>query len=353
MNSSVSKFPSPASSQTNWPWVQDHNPIPERMPDGTLWPRISIITPSYNQGDYLEEAIRSVLLQGYPNLEYIIMDGGSSDRSLEILERYDPWITHWESKPDKGQSHAINKGFDVATGQIIAWMNSDDIYYPAALMKAAEIFISQPGISGVIGQCGQMTEDGSLINVRPAVDFNAERILKGGKIPGQPAVFLSTDIVKNLGGLREDLYYILDWEYWLRIGYNYPNRAQTIGEILAVERIWGGRKTLEEAGKESAQERRKVFDDYFDSPDLPSYWMEIKPIAYSETYWRQGRSHLFENERSSARLSFWNAFQLSPSFSSLVKLSVYLLGSLIGYNTSRKIAQYSPAFLRDLWHRRD
>lgn len=353
MTSSQAPSPPSSSSKNTWPWIQGAPDLPSRMPDGTRWPGISIIIPSYNQARFLEEAILSVLNQGYPELELIIMDGGSTDGSRSIIERYAPRFAHWESQPDRGQSHAINKGFAIASGQIIAWMNSDDIYHPLALKKAAEIFVSHPGSSAVIGECGQMTEDGPLLNVRPAVDFNAERIVKGGMIPGQPAVFLSAEVFKKLGGLREDLNYILDWEYWLRIGFEYPGKEQTVNEILAVERIWSGRKTLEKAGKESAQERRKVIGDYFERPDLPSHWIDLRALAYSETFWRQGRSQLSENERSSAILSFWKAFKTLPSFTGLVRLTIYIIGSLIGYNVSNRLAQFAPAFLRDLWHRKE
>ena len=108
------------------------------MPDGKTWPKISIVTPSYNQGEFIERTIRSVLLQGYPNLEYIIIDGGSTDRSVELIGKYEPFIRYWVSEPDKGQSNAINKGFQHASGGIFAWLNSDDIYLPGALVAVAK-----------------------------------------------------------------------------------------------------------------------------------------------------------------------------------------------------------------------
>jgi glycosyltransferase involved in cell wall biosynthesis len=100
------------------------------------------VTPSFNQGDYLEEAIRSVLLQGYPNLNYIVIDGGSEDHSREVIQRYEDWISHWESEPDEGQSHALNKGFARADGELYAYLNSDDLYEPGALFAVAEAFLA-------------------------------------------------------------------------------------------------------------------------------------------------------------------------------------------------------------------
>ncbi len=109
-----------------------------RMPEAKSWPRINIVTPSYNQGRFIEGTIRSVLLQGYPNLEYIVIDGGSADGTTDVLRKYEPWLTYWVSEPDRGQSHAVNKGFKLASGEIAAWLNSDDQYLPGTLRTIAE-----------------------------------------------------------------------------------------------------------------------------------------------------------------------------------------------------------------------
>src|SRR5437588_12503482 len=111
----------PPSDKAGWPWTSQHLALPRVQPNGHPWPRISIITPSYNQGRFIEETIRSVLLQGYPNLEYLIIDGGSSDESVEIITKYSPWLAYWISEKDHGQSDAINRGFSRATGEVVAW----------------------------------------------------------------------------------------------------------------------------------------------------------------------------------------------------------------------------------------
>ncbi|HEX3883730.1 MAG TPA: glycosyltransferase family 2 protein [Stellaceae bacterium] len=118
----------PPAGKTGWPWTVETPQLPPARPDGSPWPRISIVTPSYNQGQFIEETIRSVLLQGYPDLEYIIIDGASTDQSVDIIKKYQPWLTHWVSEKDRGQAHAINKGFARASGQIGAYLNSDDWY---------------------------------------------------------------------------------------------------------------------------------------------------------------------------------------------------------------------------------
>src|SRR5579885_3553995 len=128
----LAELPPPPAGKTGWPWTIETPALPASRADGSPWPRISIVTPSYNQGQFIEETIRSVLLQGYPDLEYIVIDGGSTDQSVEIIRKYERWLTYWVSEKDRGQAHAINKGFSSVTGELFNWINSDDLSYRSA-----------------------------------------------------------------------------------------------------------------------------------------------------------------------------------------------------------------------------
>ena len=129
----IGKFPLPPPGQSGWPWTSKFERPPDGRTEELTWPAITVITPSFNQSQYLEETIRSVLLQGYPRLQYIVIDGGSTDGSVALIQKYSSWLSAWVSEKDRGQSHAINKGFDIARGDVIGWLNSDDVYAEGAL----------------------------------------------------------------------------------------------------------------------------------------------------------------------------------------------------------------------------
>lgn len=145
----VGELPPPPPDCTGWPWTAESRVLPELQPDGNAWPRISIVTPNYNSGRFLEETIRSILLQGYPDLEYIVVDGGSSDDSLDIIRKYEPWLTWWVSEKDSGFVEAVDKGFQRATGEVMAWLNSDDMYLPDAFARVTAIFRDVPQLEWI------------------------------------------------------------------------------------------------------------------------------------------------------------------------------------------------------------
>ena len=209
-------------------------------------PRISIITPSWNQGPFIERTVRSVLDQGYPNLEYIVMDGGSTDGTIDILRKYEGRLT-WVSEKDKGQADAINKGIARSTGDIIAYLNSDDVYEPGALHRVAEHFRTHPETMWLTGQCRIINEKDREIR-RPITAYK-NFLLRHYRYPlllvtnpvSQPATFWRRDAVKEFGLFDENEHLVMDYDYWLRIGKKYP--PAVMNGYLAGFRVYAASKT--------------------------------------------------------------------------------------------------------------
>lgn len=183
--------------------------------------KISVITPSYNQGQFLEETLLSVINQNYSNLEYIVIDGGSTDNSVEIIKKYEKNITYWKTEKDNGQTHAINKGFELATGDIIAWLNSDDVYCEGALNAVSEYFEYHPECQWLAGNILLMEANGQVyIRKYP----NSSRWLEKQAMFSiyQPNVFLRSSILFTIGYLKEDFHMTMDFEWFCRIAQRYP-----------------------------------------------------------------------------------------------------------------------------------
>jgi glycosyltransferase involved in cell wall biosynthesis len=216
----LADLPPPPPAKSGWPWTLEVAQLPETMPDGRSWPRISIITPSYNQGHFIEETIRSVLLQGYPDLEYIIMDGGSSDQSLEVIERYSRWVSYWASNRDGGQSDAINRGFSRSTGQLGSWLNSDDLLTCQALRQVGLAFANSGGRSVICGFGEARTVDLSEILFtidNPPTTSQALLAYSDGVFLGQPSVFVPRQLIPNSSLLDLNLHYVMDLDLWVRL----------------------------------------------------------------------------------------------------------------------------------------
>ena len=196
--------------------------LPATMPNGQPWPRVSIVTPSYNQALFIEETIRSVLLQGYPDLEYIILDGNSTDRSVEIIRKYEPWLAYWVSKRDRGQTQAINKGVKSATGQIVAYINSDDTYLCGAIQAVVAAFDAQPGTGMVYGSAEIVDEGSRPIGVWKAYPFDLGTLLATTRSLPQPAVFFSGIALKEVGYFDEQWQLIMDYQSFVRVGMHFP-----------------------------------------------------------------------------------------------------------------------------------
>lgn len=245
-------LPPPPAGRQGWPWIEAAPPAVTAT--SRHWPRITLITPSFNQAAYLEATIRSVLLQGYPNLQYIVIDGGSTDGSVDIIRRYAPWLDHWVSEPDRGQSHAINKGLARANGLWCNWLNSDDYLLPGALERIAAVAAEAPAARLIAGRLRQLHNSGNLLPA-PSVKLTGDAAddLVNHRM-AQPAMFYHRDCLPQVD---ETLHLAMDFDLWMRFmaAYGAP-AARLIDDPVAVFRLHPAAKTTVQAAGFEAEERR-------------------------------------------------------------------------------------------------
>lgn len=250
------------------------------------YPKISIVTPSYNQSEFLEECINSILEQKYPDIEYIIIDGGSTDNSVDIIKKYEKNLSYWCSEPDNGQSDAINKGFRRATGELVAWLNSDDFYLPDALLKAAKAYMDYPCASFYFGNGYRVTEDGikkSEFYPKGTVCFDLQSFIFGLNYILQPATFINRKFLDQIFLVRDqsspeeakisansyidsNLRWGMDTDLWIRLA----QKAQPLPLIdcLAASREYGETKTSVGSFKR-IEELRQIAERYSGQPYTP------------------------------------------------------------------------------------
>lgn len=228
--------------KAGWPWTVETDPAIYSC--SVKWPKISVVTPSYNQGQFIEETIRSVLLQNYPNLEFIVIDGGSSDQTIEIIKKYEPYLTYWVSEPDRGQSHAINKGLEKCTGQIFNWLNSDDFLEPGALHKIGSTLLSNK-YDVITGGRNFINQSYHFLSSSNQTLQNTLELTIGQFQFGQPSTYFKMSVVKEMGLLDERLHYMMDVEWWIRYLLLYgQNKVKRISENLVNFRIHEMSKTV-------------------------------------------------------------------------------------------------------------
>ena len=235
--------------------------------------RITIVTPSYNQGQYIEKTIESVLAQEYPNIEYIVIDGGSTDGTIEILRQYGSKISFWSSEPDHGQSAAIQKGLRMATGEIFAWQNSDDLYAPGTRSVVADTFKRYPEIDLVFGAWRFIDSLGNPLTTRSIKHFSIRELRSGWTVPPQPAVFMRTAAIRQAGGLDISKRYVMDYALYVKIAN--PKNVAVVDRVCGEFRIHASSKTVSERQRhiqELIQTRNDLLGSQASIVERISWW---------------------------------------------------------------------------------
>ncbi len=276
--------PSP-TGKSGWPW--EAKPARATGQVRGPFPRVTVVTPSYNQGAFIEECIRSVLLQDYPNLEYMVIDGGSRDRTTDVLKHYSQAIDYWVSEPDRGQAHAINKGWRRATGDILAWLNADDLYLPGAISRAVKALEEHPEAGVVYGNGYHVSEQGEILEVYPSEPFDVRRLGDTCYLC-QPTTFLRRSVVEAVGYLDETLQYALDYDLWLKAAKHCP--FAFVPDFLAHSRLHRDCKTVKQAVPRGREVLNMLYKHYRAVPPLKvGGYARAKMLAWLSdvTGWRK------------------------------------------------------------------
>lgn len=273
-----------------------------------MQPLVTIVTPSYNQGRFIRATIESVLSQDYPHVEYIIMDGGSTDETAAVVEPYRDRLT-WISEKDRGQSHAINKGFRMAKGEIVAWLNSDDTIAPGAITHAVEAFERQPGAGAVYGEGYLMDEDGRVKNRFPATEpFNLWKLVYLSDYILQQTVYFRRSVFDEIGFIDEELRWGMDWDILIRIGKRYmleyiPQYMGSLREYRDAKTATGGSQRFFELARILRRHGSRRYPPGYITYGLDTYggiwdeWIERHTPRFLGSLSQQFRRHLLAGTR--------------------------------------------------------
>lgn len=303
-------------------------------------PTLSVVTPAYNQGEFLRDTIESVLSQDYPNIEYFVLDDGSTDDTPKVLAEYGDRFV-WETQPNMGQTATINKGWTMTSGEIITWLNSDDTFYsPNSVSEALQYLIDDPELGIIFGDSMFTEADGTEIEpTRPIRDFTYQKMVLTceNSIP-QPSAFIRRTIVDKVGDLDPTYYYFMDWDFWMRAGIYFPIRH--VDAIWSTYRLHAESKTIAQA-KKAAPELKYMYDKYFGREDIPSEIRTVENEAMMNMCFTSGGYYLKGGDNENAAKMASMAFEHFPAgrfnAGSLRKYMYCRLGNSAIYRKGREL----------------
>lgn len=316
------------------------------MPVDDPKPSVSIITPSYNQAEFIEDTILSVLGQDYPDLEYLIVDGGSTDGSVDIIRKYDSDLAWWVSEPDEGQASAINKGMSKANGEIVAWLNSDDFYLPGAVSQAVAAFNGNPEAGMVFGDAVTVNEQGKPLKELVFPDWQLEDLV-AFRIICQPSVFMRRELFAHVNGLEQNYHFMLDHHLWIRIAELKP--IQHVPQVWAAARHHQAAKNVSQAagfGRESLE----ILEWMLAQPEYAAIIEGNKSKVLAGAYRLNARYLMDGGQYGSALKSYAKAFANQPGYAAKHwHRMLYAFAGMLGVrNLDQVYARYQDSQRPDL-----
>lgn len=309
-------------------------------------PTLTVVTPAYNQAEFLRDTIESVLAQDYPNIEHVVLDDGSTDETPEILKEYTGKIFYRESQKNMGQTPTINKGWAMTGGEIITWLNSDDTFYDSkSVSTGINYLLENPEIGIVFGDSMFTEADGTEIEpTRPVIDWTYLKFIKNCEnFISQPSAFIRREVYEKVGALDAKFYYFMDWDFWMRAGIYF--KIEHIDEILSTYRLHADSKTVAQA-KKAAPELEYMYKKYFARDDIPPEIRAVEKEAMMNMCFTSGTYYLQGNDPKAASAMADKAFGYNPAgrfnLSNLHKYLYCKFGSHPIYRKSRALYRGQP-----------
>lgn len=305
-------------------------------------PTLTVVTPAYNQAEFLRDTIESVLTQDYPNIEFVVLDDGSTDETPAILAEYGDRF-RWETHTNMGQTATINKGWSMTSGEIITWLNSDDTFYNSSCVsEAVDYLMARPDVGIVFGDSMFTEADGTELGPsRPIIDFTYEKMVRTCEnFISQPSAFIRRAVIEKVGHLDPKYYYFMDWDLWIRAGIYF--KIEHVDAIWSTYRLHAESKTVAQS-KKAAPELEYLYEKYFSRDDVPAHIRAFEKEAMMNMCFTSGGYFLNGNDVSSATRMAKKAFEYNPAgrykFTNLHKYLYCRLGSTTVYRKSRELVR--------------